>query len=161
MPEPMEKKTMTCGEYLDRQRSELMKISDFSMPGAVSKAEKCLSSIYAVSYQMNFERREPPSPHRGPAENEALDEELVKEMSDGLRDKAHAFQDIVDDPRRLDLAVSCACKGNGFALIEMVSENFLARNAQAGTNGQPARRGQAEQAQQRQAKHPAPAGPGM
>ena len=129
MTDSAENNRMTCGEYLNRQRSELMEISDLSAPGAVSKAEKCLSNIYAVSYQMNFERREPPSPHRGPAENETLDAQLVREMSDGLRNKAHAFQGIVEDPWRLSQAMSCARQGNGFPLIEMVNVAFLARTA--------------------------------
>ena len=109
-----------------------MEISDLSIPGAVEKAEVCLSNIYAVSYQMNFERREPPSPHRGPAENEMLDTALVREMSEGLRNKAHAFQGIVEDPWRLSRAISCARQGNGFPLIEMVNVAFLARTAQSG-----------------------------
>ena len=129
MPDSVNKKEMTCGEYLNGQRSVLMEISDLSAPGAAAKAEKCLSNIYAVSYQMNFERKEPPSPHRGPAENEMLDRELVQEMSDGLRNKAHAFQGIVEDPRRLSQAMNCARQGNGFPLIEMVNVAFLARTA--------------------------------
>ena len=129
MTDSVERKEMTCGEYLNRQRSELTEISDLSAPGAVEKAERCLSNIYAVSYQMNFERREPPSPPRGPAENETLDTKLVQEMSDGLRNKAHAFQGIVEDPWRLSQAMSCARQGNGFPLIEMVNVAFLARTA--------------------------------
>ena len=122
---------MTCGEYLHRQRMELTSISDLSAPGAVDKAENCLSNIYAVSYQMNFERREPPSPHRGPAENELLDPDLVREMSDGVRNKVNAFREIKEDPGRLSQAMICAQRGNGFQLIEMVNTAFLARRAGA------------------------------
>ena len=129
MTEALQQETMTCGEYLHAQRRALTQINDLSAPGAVEKAELALSNIYAVSYQMNFERTEPPSPHRGPAENEMLDRKLVKEMSDGLRHKAHAFQGIVEDPWRLSQAMSCARKGNGFPLIEMVNVAFLARTA--------------------------------
>ena len=139
------KKEMTCGEYLNRQRSELMEIRDLSAPDASAKAEKCLSNIYAVSYQMNFERREPPSPHRGPAENELLDYNLVREMSEGLRNKAHAFQGIVEDPWRLSQAMNCARQGNGFPLIEMVNVAFLARTAKAGNAPAAPRQAAAEQ----------------
>ena len=138
------KKEMTCGEYLNGQRRALMEISDLSAPGAVEKAELYLSNIYAVSYQMNFERREPPSPHRPPAESELLDRKLVQEMSDGLRHKAHAFQGITDDPWRLSQAMNCARQGNGFPLIEMVNVAFLARTAQN------------SQTQQETGKHAAP-----
>ncbi len=122
---------MTCGEYLESQRSALAGIGDLSAPGAARKAEECLANIYAVSYQMNFERREPPSPQRGPAELERLDGALVAEMSDGLRYKAHALAGITEDPLRLRQAADCAFKGNGFALIEMVSTAFLERKAKA------------------------------
>ena len=155
MPEPLENRTMTCGEYLNGQRMKLMEISDLSAPGAVEKAELCLSNIYAVSYQMNFERREPPSPHRGPAENETLDEKLVKEMSDGLRNKAHAFQEIVEDPWRLSQAMNCARQGNGFPLIEMVNVAFLARTAKT----QQAAQTPQNQSPQKQPERNAPAVP--
>ena len=122
---------ITCGEYLFQQRRALAQISDLSAPKAKEKAVEHLSNIYAVSYQMNFERREPPSSHRGPAERETLDRELVEEMSNGLRNKAHAFQDIADDPWRLSQAVMTAQKGNGFPLIEMVNVAFLASTAKA------------------------------
>ena len=159
MTDSAENNRMTCGEYLNRQRSELMEISDLSAPGAVSKAEKCLSNIYAVSYQMNFERTEPPSPHRGPAENEKLDVKLVQEMSDGLRNKAHAFQGIVEDPWRLSQAMSCARQGNGFPLIEMVNVAFLARTAKTApaADKQPAAQ---RQAAPKQAER-VPAGPAL
>ena len=144
-------KEMTCGEYLISQRDRLAGIGDLSTPGAAREAEECLANIYAVSYQMNFERREPPSPHRGPAEHEALDRELVAELSDGLRHKARAFDGITDDPRRLGQAVNCAGKGNGFSLIEMVNTAFLAGRTQTGQKNAP-------EAQPKAEKHPAPAG---
>ena len=147
---------MTCGEYLDRQREALAGIGDLKAPGAAGKAEECLANIYAVSYQMNFERREPPSPHRGPAEHEALDRVLVAEMSDGLRHKAHALDGITKDPQSFSRAVSCAREGNGFSLIEMVNSSFLERQS-----GKAPRTGerQAEAVQVKNDRSPAPAGP--
>lgn len=151
------RKEMTCGEYLGRQRDALAGIGDLSAPGAVRKAEECLANIYAVSYQMNFERREPPSPHRGPAERETLDRELVAEMSDGLRHKAHAFDGITGDFRNLSRAVSCAREGNGFPLIEMVNSSFLERQSGRAETRNEER--QAEAAQTKPDRRPAPAGP--
>ena len=130
MAEPAKKTEMTCGEYLDAQRLALARHRDLGAPGAREKVVECLSNIYAVSYQMNLERREPPSRTRGPAEQEILDRELVERMSRGLRDKAHAFSDIAADPWRLSEAVTTAQHGNGFPLIEMVNTAFLARTAQ-------------------------------
>ena len=149
-----DREEMTCGEFLDSQRRALAGIGDLRAPGAARKAEECLANIYAVSYQMNFERREPPSPNRGPAEHEALDRELVAEVADGLRHKARVFDGITGDPRRLGQAVSCADEGNGFSLIEMVNKSFLAGRTQAG-----ARPGTKTQPQPE--KHPAPAGPAL
>ena len=149
-----DREEMTCGEFLDSQRRALAGIGDLRVPGAARKAEECLANIYAVSYQMNFERREPPSPNRGPAEHEALDRELVVQMSDGLRHKAHAFDGITDDPRRLGRAVSCAGQGNGFSLIEMVNTSFLAGRTKTGQKTPP-------EPELRPERHPAPAGPAL
>ena len=157
MTEPYGKKEMTCGEYLNGQRRALTEISDLSVPGAVEKAELCLSNIYAVSYQMNFERKEPPSPHRGPAENETLDVKLVQEMSDGLRNKAHAFQGIVEDPWRLSQAMNCARQGNGFPLIEMVNVAFLARTAKNAPAPEKQAAAAGQEAARPEPKQPAPA----
>ena len=158
MTEPMEKhETMTCGEFLDSQREALAGIGDLTAPGAVRKAEDCLANIYAVSYQMNFERREPPSPHRGPAEHEALDRALVADMAEGLKHKARVFEGISDDPRQLKEAVSCASRGNGFALIEMVNTVFLERGAGKG----PAKSEGRQAEESRQEKRPVPAGPSL
>ena len=122
---------ITCGEYLADQRRELAGIGDLKAQGALEKAEQCLCNIYAVSYQMHFERIEPPSRHRGPAENEPLDRQLIGEMSGGLKDKAHAFRDIMKDPGKLGKAMETAQQGNGFPLIQMVNEEFMAKRAQA------------------------------
>lgn len=130
MAETARKTEMTCGEYLTQQRIALARHRDLGAPGAKEQVVECLSNIYAVSYQMNFERREPPSRTRGPAEMETLDRELVERMSRGLRDKAHVFSDIAADPWRLSEAVTTAQHGNGFPLIEMVNTAFLARTAQ-------------------------------
>ena len=160
MTEKLQKtENMTCGEYLNRQRDVLAGIGDLSAPDAVRKAEACLANIYAVSYQMNFERKEPPSPHRGPAEHEALDRGLVAAMSDGIRHKAHVFDGIMDDPGRLDRAISCAREGNGFSLIEMVNTSFLER--QRGRTPERTGEKNPEAVQIKTDRHPAPAGPAL
>ena len=109
---------ITCGEYLSSQRRELAGITDLSAHGALDRVEDCLCNIYAVSYQMHFERIEPPSKTRGPAEYEPLDRQLVDEMASGLKNKAHVFQDIMKDPWKLGQAMVTAQQGNGFPLIE-------------------------------------------
>ena len=122
--------SMTCGEYLSRERQKLGGIRDLGTPGAVDDAIDCLSRIYAVSYQMNFERREPPSPHRGPAEEERLDDGLIREMSEGLKNKVDTFGSMKEDPWRLSRAMVVAQQGNGFPLIEMVCRDFTEKRAQ-------------------------------
>ena len=148
---------MTCGEYLTQQRIALARHRDLGAPGAKERVVECLSNIYAVSYQMNFERREPPSRTRGPAEMEILDRELVERMSRGLRDKAHVFSDIAADPWRLSEAVTTAQHGNGFPLIEMVNTAFLARTAQREASQE--KTGPAEPDRHPAVRTPKPAGP--
>ena len=128
MDEHMEHR-ITCGEYLQKQRNELMKLRDLGAPGGKERAVKCLANIYAVSYQMNFERREPPSRRRGPADQELLDRKLVRHMARGLLEKANAFQVIADDPWRLGQAIVSAQEGNGVELIRMVTAAHLAKTA--------------------------------
>ena len=135
MPLNIDQNRITCGEYLNSQRRELAGITDLSAKGALDKVEDCLCNIYAVSYQMHFERIEPPSKTRGPAEHEPLDRQLVDEMSSGLKNKAHVFQDIMKDPWKLGQAMVTAQKGNGFPLIEMVNAAFIAKQAKTAVQG--------------------------
>ena len=135
MSQTIDQNRITCGEYLNDQRRELAGITDLSAHGALDKVEDCLCNIYAVSYQMHFERIEPPSKHRGPAEHEPLDRHLVDEMSSGLKNKAHVFQDIMKDPWKLGQAMVTAQKGNGFPLIEMVNAAFIAKQAKTAVQG--------------------------
>ena len=120
---------MTCGEFLLRQRRELSTVRDLSEPGERDRAVRCLANIYAVSYQMHCERREPPSSDRGPAEYELLDLKLLRRLLDWLFDKLHAFWYVVEDPWRLGQAIVSAQDGDGFALIRMVTAAQLAKSA--------------------------------
>ncbi len=88
---------LTCGEYLNIQRSKLDQFTDLGVPGAKDAVKELLANIYAVNYQMMYERVEPPGPDRGPATREALDRELVGQVSHALRSAAPEFQDIMDD----------------------------------------------------------------
>ena len=135
MSQTIDQNRITCGEYLSDQRRELAGITDLGAHGALEKVEDCLCNIYAVSYQMHFERIEPPSKNRGPAEREPLDRQLVNEMSSGLKNKAHVFQDIMKDPWKLGQAMVTAQQGNGFPLIQMVNAAFIAKQAQAAAQG--------------------------
>ena len=137
---------LTCGEYLNIQRSKLDQITDLGVPGAKDAVKELLANIYAVNYQMMYERVEPPGPDRGPATREALDRELVGQVSHALRSAAPEFQDIVDDSWKLSEAIYRSKQGNGFQLVEMVNMAHLARTA-----GKPA----AEKSPQPQAEHTA------
>ena len=120
---------LTCGEYLNIQRSKLDQITDLGVPGAKDAVKELLANIYAVNYQMMYERVEPPGPDRGPATREALDRELVGQVSHALRSAAPEFQDIVDDSWKLSEAIYRSKQGNGFQLVEMVNMAHLARTA--------------------------------
>lgn len=120
---------LTCGEYLNIQRSKLDQITDLGVPGAKDAVKELLANIYAVNYQMMYERVEPPGPDRGPATREALDRELVGQVSHALRSAAPEFQDIVDDSWKLSEAIYRSRQGNGFQLVEMVNMAHLARTA--------------------------------
>ena len=137
---------LTCGEYLNIQRSKLDQITDLGVPGAKDAVKELLANIYAVNYQMMYERVEPPGPDRGPATREALDRELVGQVSHALRSAAPEFQDIVDDSWKLSEAIYRSKQGNGFQLVEMVNMAHLARTA-----GKPA----AEKSPQQQAEYTA------
>ena len=120
---------LTCGEYLNIQRSKLDQITDLGVPGAKDAVKELLANIYAVNYQMMYERVEPPGPDRGPATREALDRELVGQVSHALRSAAPEFQDTVDDSWKLSEAIYRSRQGNGFQLVEMVNMAHLARTA--------------------------------
>ncbi len=120
---------LTCGEYLNIQRSKLDQITDLGVPGAKDAVKELLANIYAVNYQMMYERVEPPGPDRGPATREALDRELVGQVSHALRSAAPEFQDIMDDSWKLSEAIYRSKQGNGFQLVEMVNMAHLARTA--------------------------------
>ena len=143
---------MTCGEYLNMQRARLDQIKDLGVPGAKDSVRELLANIYAVNYQMMYERVEPPGPNRGPATREPLDRELVDQVSRTLRDGAPEFQDIINDSWKLSEAIYRSKQGNGFQLVEMVNMAHLARTA--GT-GEP-RANTREQAQPQTAHTPEP-----
>ena len=122
---------MTCGEYLNIQRGMLGRIPDPAAPGARDSVSELLANIYAVNYQMMYERVEPPGPDRGPATREPLDRELVEQVSNTLREGAPEFQDIINDPRKLSEAIYRSGQGNGFQLVEMVNMAHTERAAGA------------------------------
>ena len=124
---------LSCGEYLDQQRGKLNLITDLGSVRAKEEAKEYLANIYAVNYQMMYERIEPPGPNRGPATEEPLDRELVERVSKTVRDGAPEFQDIVSDAWRLSEAIQRSRQGTGFQLVEMVNMAHLARTA-AGTS---------------------------
>jgi hypothetical protein len=120
---------MTCGDFLNAQRAALSRIDDLSARGVKERSMELLANIYAVSYQMTFERIEPPGLERGPAQNEPLDVELVRGISEKMR-RAPELQYLVDDPWRLSQAIYSARQGNGYPLIELVNVAHLARTGQ-------------------------------
>ena len=120
---------MSCGEYLSQQRGRLNQITDLGSQSAREEAKQFLANIYAVNYQMMYERIEPPGPNRGPATEEPLDRELVERVAKSVRDGAPEFQDIVGDAWRLSEAIQRSQKGTGFQLVEMVNMAHLARTA--------------------------------
>ena len=122
---------LTCGEYLNIQRSKLDQITDLGVPGAKDAVKELLANIYAVNYQMMYERVEPPGPDRGPATREPLDRDLVEQVSHTLREGAPEFQDIINDPRKLGEAIYRSGQGNGFQLVEMVNMAHTERAAGA------------------------------
>ena len=124
-----EREQISCGEYLQQQRGMLDKITDLGAAGSRELAKELLANIYAVNYQMMYERIEPPGPNRGPATAEPLDHALVEQVARSVRDGAPEFQDIVGDSWRLGEAIHRAMQGNGFALVEMVNVAHLARTA--------------------------------
>lgn len=128
---------MTCGDFLRAQRAELSRIDDLSADGVRERSVELLANIYAVSYQMTFERIEPPGPERGPAQNEPLDTELVSGIADKMR-RAPELQYIVDDPWRLSQAIYSARQGNGYPLVELVNVAHLARTGQRSASERPA-----------------------
>ena len=125
--EQRKQEPLSCGEYLNLQRGRLDRITDLGSDAAREEARELLANIYAVNYQMMYERIEPPGPHRGPATDEPLDRALVEQVSRTLRDGAPEFQDIVSDSWRLSEAIHRSRQGNGFALVEMVNMAHLAR----------------------------------
>ena len=130
MNQPYEPSRMSCGEYLRQQRVELDRITDLGTASARTEVKRLLANIYAVNYQMMYERIEPPGPNRRPATFEPVDRELVESTARSLREGAPELQDIVDDPWKLSEAVYRAKQGNGFQLVEMVNIAHLARTAQ-------------------------------
>ena len=120
---------MSCGEYLRRQRAELDRITDLGTDGARTEVKRLLANIYAVNYQMMYERIDPPGPNRRSATLEPVDLELVESTAKALNDGAPELQDIVDDPWKLSEAIYRARQGNGFQLVEMVNIAHLARTA--------------------------------
>lgn len=122
--------TISCGEYLQQQRLQLDKITNLGAAGSREKAKELLANIYAVNYQMMYERIEPPGPGRGPAAAEPLDRALVEQVARSVRDGAPEFQDIVSDSWKLSEAIHRSMQGNGFALVEMVNMAHLARTAE-------------------------------
>ena len=139
-----EQKAISCGEYLKQQRAQLDKITDLGASGSREKAKELLANIYAVNYQMMYERIEPPGPGRGPATAEPLDRPLVEQVARSVRDGAPEFQDIVGDSWKLSEAIHRARQGNGFALVEMVNVAHLARTAEKKRVSAPEERPQAE-----------------
>ena len=125
---------LTCGEYLSMQRARLDQITDLGVPGAKAAVSELLANIYAVNYQMMYERVEPPGPDRGPATREPLDRELVGQVSHALRSGAPEFQDIMNDSWKLSEAIYRSRQGNGFQLVEMVNMAHLARTAGSGVS---------------------------
>ena len=122
---------LSCGEFLKQQRGKLDKITDLGAAGSLEQAQELLANIYAVNYQMMYERIEPPGPNRGPATEEPLDRGLVERVARSVRDTAPEFQDIVSDSWKLSEAIHRAKQGNGFPLVEMVNMAHLARTAAA------------------------------
>ena len=120
---------ISCGEYLKQQRGKLDQITDLGAAGSLELAKDLLANIYAVNYQMMYERIEPPGPNRGPATAEPLDAGLVEQVAKNVRDSAPEFQDIVSDSWKLSEAIHRAKQGNGFPLVEMVNMAHLARTA--------------------------------
>ena len=126
----MEKQeAISCGEYLKQQRGQLDKITDLGAAGSLELAKELLANIYAVNYQMMYERIEPPGPNRGPATEEPLDRKLVEQVAKSVREGAPEFQDIVSDSWKLSEAIHRSMQGNGFPLVEMVNMAHLARTA--------------------------------
>ncbi len=122
---------ISCGEFLKQQRGKLDQITDLGAAGSLEQAKELLANIYAVNYQMMYERIEPPGPDRGPATAEPLDRTLVEQVARSVRDAAPEFQDIVGDSWKLSEAIHRAKQGNGFPLVEMVNMAHLARTAAA------------------------------
>ena len=122
---------ISCGEFLKQQRGKLEQITDLGAAGSLEKAKELLANIYAVNYQMMYERIEPPGPNRGPATAEPLDRKLVEQVARSVQDAAPEFQDIVSDSWKLSEAIHRAKQGNGFPLVEMVNMAHLARTAAA------------------------------
>ena len=120
---------ISCGEFLKQQRGKLDQITDLGAAGSLELAKELLANIYAVNYQMMYERIEPPGPNRGPATAEPLDRKLVEQVARSVRDAAPEFQDIVSDSWKLSEAIHRAKQGNGFPLVEMVNMAHLARTA--------------------------------
>ena len=120
---------LSCGEYLKQQRGKLDQITDLGAAGSLELAKELLANIYAVNYQMMYERIEPPGPNRGPTTAEPLDCKLVEQVAKTVRDTAPEFQDIVGDSWKLSEAIHRAKQGNGFPLVEMVNMAHLARTA--------------------------------
>lgn len=120
---------MSCGEYLRQQRTEMERITDLSTDSARRELKRLLANIYAVNYQMMYERIDPPGPNRRLATSEPVDLELVEGIARSMHDGATELQDIVDDPWKLSEAIYRAKQGNGFPLVEMVNVAHLARAA--------------------------------
>ena len=132
---------ISCGEFLKQQRGKLNLITDLGSQSAREEAKEFLANIYAVNYQMMYERIEPPGPNRGPATAEPLDRKLVEQVAKSVREGAPEFQDIVSDSWKLSEAIHRSMQGNGFPLVEMVNMAHLARTAVQkrvpGREGQP------------------------
>ncbi len=116
----------TCGDYLDEQRRKLAQIQNLETREGKRAAAKYLSNIYAVSYQMNFERPVPPSHQRIGAEEDRLDRKALHENARQMR-QSIAFRHIIDDPELLADAVVRAGKGNGFPLFQAIQNAHRAR----------------------------------
>ena len=123
------KPAMSCGEYLRQQRAEMERITDLSTDFARKELKRLLANIYAVNYQMMYERIDPPGTNRRLATSEPVDLELVENIARSMHDGATELQDIVDDPWKLSEAIYRAKQGNGFQLVEMVNVAHLARSA--------------------------------
>ena len=123
------KEPLSCGEYLNLQRGRLDLITDLGSPAAREEVRGLLANIYAVNYQMMYERIEPPGPNRGPATAEPLDRKLVEQVAKSVREGAPEFQDIVSDSWKLSEAIHRSMQGNGFPLVEMVNMAHMARAA--------------------------------